>query len=61
MKKIDEGKCDTWCEMLLAIIRMAKELNDSEVRYIKAKFSIEFGRLELQKLENEALKTKKGE
>ena len=51
MEKINKGKCNAWCDMLMALMRMTKDLNDSEAKYIKAMFSIAFGKLELQELE----------
>lgn len=50
-KTIDEKKCNAWCEMLMALMRMTKDLNDDEAKYIKANFSIAFGKLQLQELE----------
>ena len=49
--KINEEKCNAWCDMLMALMRMTKELNNDEAKYIKAMFSIAFGNLELQELE----------
>ncbi len=49
---IDKGKCDAWSSVLLALVKMSRNLNDDEYRYIKANFSIAFGKLELQNLEN---------
>ena len=37
--------------MLIALMKMTKELNDNETKYIKAMFSIAFGNLELNELE----------
>lgn len=37
--------------MLMALMKMTKELNNDEAKYIKAMFSIAFGNLELQELE----------
>lgn len=51
MEKINKGKCNAWCDMLMAFMRMTKDLNDSEAKYIKAMFSIAFEKLELQELE----------
>ena len=45
--KINEEKCNAWCDMLMALMRMTKELNNDEAKYIKAMFSIAFGNLEL--------------
>jgi len=49
--KINKEKCNAWCDMLMALMRMTKELNNNEAKYIKAMFSIAFGNLELQELE----------
>ena len=51
---IDKKKCSAWSEMLIALFKMTKELNNDEARYIKANFSIAFGNLELQELEEKA-------
>lgn len=56
MNNIDEGKCNAWCDMLMAIMRMTKDLNDNEVTYIQANFSIAFGKLKLQKLKSQTFK-----
>ena len=48
---INKEKCNAWIDALLAFVKMSKELNDTEYRYIKANFSIAFGKLELQELE----------
>lgn len=48
---IDKGKCDAWSSLLLALLKMSRDLNDDEYRYIRANFSIAFGKLELQNLE----------
>ena len=62
MENINEGKCNAWRDMLMALMRMTKDLNESEATYIKANFSIAFGKLKLQELENLVLKkSKKGE
>ncbi len=53
MEKINKEKCDAWCEMLIALFKMTKKLNANEAKYIKANFSIAFGKLELQELENQ--------
>ena len=49
--KINKEKCNAWCDMLMAFMRMTKDLNNDEAKYIKAMFSIAFGNLELQELE----------
>lgn len=49
--KIDKKKCNAWSEMLLALIKMAKELTKDECTYIKANFIIALGRVELEELE----------
>ena len=48
--KINKDKCNAWLKMIFAIIRMTKELSDEEYRYIKAMLSIEYGKAELQEL-----------
>ena len=48
---IDKEKCEAWSEMIMALIKMAKELNNDEAKYIKANFAISYGKLELQELE----------
>ena len=48
---IDKKKCEAWCDLMLALMKMTKDLNDTEYRYIKANFSIAFGKLELQELQ----------
>lgn len=53
MENINEGKCKAWCDLLIALVKMTKDLNDSEATYIKANFSIAFGKLKLQELENQ--------
>lgn len=35
MKKIDKEKCKAWIDLIIAIIIVSKELNDSEFEYIK--------------------------
>lgn len=50
---IDKGKCEAWSEMIMALIKMAKELNNDEAKYIKANFAISYGKLELQELEKD--------
>ncbi len=52
--QIDKEKCSKWSDMLIELMKKAKELNSNEKRYIKATFSIAFGQLELQ----EAIKEK---
>lgn len=47
---INTKKCDAWCEMLLAIMRMTKELNDYERKYIINNFNIALSLIELQEL-----------
>lgn len=60
--KINKEKCAAWIDLFLAISTMTKELTNEECRYIKAIFSIAFGKLELQELENKtsSMKAKKG-
>lgn len=48
---INKEKCNAWCELLIALMKITKEINKDEVRYIKANFAIAFGNLELQELE----------
>lgn len=56
---INKEKCKAWCDFMLAFVRMTQDLNDMEYRYIKANFSIAYGKLELQELErNKKLKEK---
>lgn len=50
--KIDKVKCANFSKLLLETIKMSRDLNDNEFSFIKAKFSIAFGELELQNLEN---------
>lgn len=52
--EINKEKCNAWCDMLMALMKMTKELNDDEAKYIKAMFSIAFGNLELQELEEKS-------
>lgn len=47
---INTKKCDAWCEMMLAIMRMTKELNKYEKRYIMNNFNIALSLLDLQEL-----------
>lgn len=49
-KNIDKEKCKAWCDMLLALTRMARELTDEEYEYIRANFAIAFGKLKLEEL-----------
>lgn len=49
--EINKEKCNAWCDMLMALMKMTKELNNDEAKYIKAMFLIAFGNLELQELE----------
>ena len=55
-KSIDKEKCSAWCDMLIALFKMTKDLSDNEIKYIKANVSIAFGNLELQELEKESNK-----
>lgn len=55
---LNKEKCNAWIDAILALIRMSKDLNDMEYRYIKANLSIEYGKLELQKLEEKNNKLK---
>ena len=48
---IDKSKCEAWAEMLIAILKMTKDLTDEEFDYIKANISIAYGQLKLQELE----------
>lgn len=48
---INKEKCNAWCELLISLMKMTKEINKDEARYIKANFAIAFGNLELQELE----------
>ena len=50
---IDKNKCNAWCDLSLALIKMTKDLNENEVKYIKAMFSIAFGNLELEELKKQ--------
>lgn len=50
LETINEEKCNAWCEMLIAFMKMTKDINNSEARYIKAMFAIAFGNLEMQEL-----------
>lgn len=52
-KTIDKKKCSAWCDLLIALMKMTKEINHSEAKYIRANFSIAFANLELQELEKE--------
>lgn len=48
---INKAKCEAWCELMISIIKLSKELTDKEYDYIKANVSIAFGKLKLQELE----------
>lgn len=48
---INKEKCNAWFELLISLMKMTKEINKDEARYIKANFAIAFGNLELQELE----------
>ena len=52
-KNIDKEKCKAWCDMLLALTRIAKELTGEEYEYIRANFAIAFGKLKLEELESD--------
>ncbi len=52
---IDKKKCEAWCDLMLALMKMTKDLNDAEYRYIKANFSMAFGKLELQELQKQKI------
>lgn len=56
---LNKEKCNAWMDLIFALIRMSKNLNDMEYRYIRAKLSIEYGKLELQKLEEKHSNTNK--
>ena len=55
-KSIDKKKCSAWCDLLIALIKMTKDLNYSEAKYIRATVSMAFANLELQELEEESKK-----
>lgn len=48
---IDKVKCEAWNEMLIKLIKMSKELNKDEVKYIKTTFAISDVKLESRELE----------
>lgn len=48
--ELNKEKCKRWRESFIEILRLTKELSDEESEYIKAKFSIAFGQLTLEKL-----------
>lgn len=52
---VDKEKCIEWSKLMLQLFKMTKDLNEAECRYIKAKFSIAFGRLELQELQEQKI------
>lgn len=52
-KNIDKEKCKAWCDMLLTLTRMARELTNEEYEYIRANFAIAFGKLKLEELESD--------
>lgn len=47
---INTKKCDAWCELMLAIMWMTKELNKYKERYILNNFNIALSLLDLQEL-----------
>ena len=47
---INKGKCSAWISLMFALLKMSKELNESERKYIKASFSIALGNLELEEM-----------
>ena len=49
--EINIEKCNAWCDMLMALMKMTKDLSNDEAKYIKAMFSIALGNLALQELE----------
>lgn len=51
---IDKKKCNAWCELLLAIMKLTKELNKNEKRYIMANFTIALASLELEELQEKS-------
>lgn len=54
---INKSKCEAWAEMLIAILKMTKDLTDDEFEYIKANLSIAYGQLKLEELEKKARKS----
>ncbi len=58
-KNINKEKCNAWCEMMLALTKMARELSNEEYEYIQANFAIAFGKLKLEELEIDANKETK--
>lgn len=53
---INRGKCDAWVDLLLAIVKLSKDLNKEECKYVKGCFFTALGNLELQELDkNEIL------
>ncbi len=55
-KNINKEKCNAWCEMMLALTKMTRELSNEEYEYIQANFAIAFGKLKLEELEIDANK-----
>ena len=48
---INKGKCEAWCAMARAIMRMTKDLTDDEKKYILYNSAIAISTLKLKELE----------
>lgn len=53
---INKGKCDAWIDALLALVKMSKDLNNEERKYVKGCFFNAWGNLELKELNKEEIK-----
>ena len=50
---LNKEKCKAWIDFIMVLIKMTRELNSEEVKYIKSNCLIQLGELELQKLKKE--------
>lgn len=48
---INKKKCNAWIEMMMAILKMTKELNEDELDYIKAHVLMMQSQIILEELE----------
>lgn len=53
---IDKGKCVTWIDLLLVIVKLLKDLNEDECKYVKGCFCTALGNLELKEFNKEEIK-----
>ena len=51
--ELNKAKCDAWCDLLIGITNLKKDLTEQERQYICAKYATAIGTLKVEELKKD--------